>query len=380
MHGRTTYHRLRLLGGCALLAVAPLAAADVTTQQTTSLNLAGIVRMNGTATEALSGDKQRRDAELRCEGLMSLVCGKGKSAEIVRLDRDLEWTLQPDKKRYSERPFPTADERAAAKLRLQEAMQKLKDCPPTQPQGKGVDKSKCDMSPPKLEVKRSDETATLAGHLARKSSVTMTQSCRNKETGEVCEYDYGFDVWLTADELPGQAEQQAFGRAHLQKLGLDPGDDLMKGQVRQLMAQYADAFKQLSQKAGDLKGQPLRTRFYFAMGGEHCGQAKAAPAGGGGDTRGGLADVSSAIRGSLLGGLLAKKGGGDKPAAAGDAGAGNAAPGAPATLVEFSVETVAISAGAIPAERFEIPAGWVKEPPKPPSKEREFSCPASDAR
>jgi len=312
---------LGLLAGAALAAAATLATADVTTQQTTSLNLAGIIRMNGTATEALSGDKQRRDAELRCEGFMSLLCGKGKSGEIVRLDRDLEWTLQPDKKRYVEQPFPSAEERAAAKQRLQETMQKLKECQPAQ--AKGADPSKCEMSPPKLEVSKSDETATLAGHVARKSSVTMTQTCKNKDSGEVCDYAYGFDVWLTSDELPGLSEQQAFVRSHMQKLGLDPADDSLRGQVRQLMAQYADTFKQLSLKAGDLKGQPLRTRFYFAMGGEHCGQAK--PAATGTDSRGGLADAASAIRGSLLGGLLAKKGGADKPAAASGGGAGSAA-------------------------------------------------------
>jgi hypothetical protein len=378
MQRLTTLHVLRLLTGCALLAAAPLAAADVTTQQKTSLDLAGIIRMNGTTTESLSGDKQRRDTEMRCEGFMSLLCGKGRSGEIVRLDRDLEWSLLPDKKRYTEHPFPTAEERAAAKQQMQEMMQKMKDCQRQQPQGKGADKSKCEMSPAKLEVKKTDETATLAGHPARKSSVTLTQTCKDKETGDVCEYAYGFDVWLTSDDVPGLAEEQAFVRAHMKKLGLDPEDDAMKGQVRQLMAQYADTFKQLSQKAGDLKGHPLRTRFYFAMGGEHCGQAKQAQGGSGGQ-RGGMADAASAIKGSLFGGLLGKKSGGDKSSAPSSGGSGGA-PAGPTTIVEFTIETVSIDASAIPAERFEIPASWVKEPPKAPSKEREFSCPTSDAR
>ena len=374
----TALHALTLLAGCVLLAAAPRAPADVTTQQKTSLNLAGIIRMNGTSTESLSGDKQRNDTEMRCEGFMSLLCGKGRNGEIVRLDRDLAWELQPDKKRYTEHPFPTAEERALAKQKLQEMMQKMKDCQRQQPQNKGADKSRCEMSPPKLEVKKSDETATLAGHLARKSSVTLTQTCKDKETGAVCEYDYGFDVWLTGDNVPGLAEQQAFTRAHMKKLGLDPEDDVMKGKVRQLMAQYADTFKQLSQKAGDLKGHPLRTRFYFAMGGEHCGQAKPAQ-GGSGEQRGGIADAASAIKGSLFGGLLGKKGSSDKSSAASGSSSGGSAPAGAATLVEFTIETVSVDAGAIPADRFEIPASWVKEPPKAASKEREFSCPTTGA-
>ena len=57
----TALHALTLLAGCVLLAAAPRAPADVTTQQKTSLNLAGIIRMNGTSTESLSGDKQRNE-------------------------------------------------------------------------------------------------------------------------------------------------------------------------------------------------------------------------------------------------------------------------------------------------------------------------------
>ena len=381
MDHRLLLRRLRLPLAGALLGWAAAAAADVTTEQKIGLNLAGFVRMNGTSTESLSGDKQRKDSQMHCEGFMSLLCGKAKSGEIVRLDRDLEWRLQPDKKRYTEQPFPTPEQRALAKQKMQEMAAKLQECQRQRPQGKqAVDKSKCDLSPPKVEVKKSDETATLAGHLARRSSVTLTQTCTDRETGDVCDLVYGFDAWLTADEIPGLAEQRAFTRAHMKKLGLDPEDDVMKGQVRRLMAQYADTFKQLSQKAGDLKGHPLRTRFYLAMGGEHCARAKqSSSAEGSAEGGGGMGGAASAIKSKLLGGLFGGKKSSEEPAGAQAGGANAQAPGAPVTLVEFSVETVAIDAAAIPPERFEIPAGWTLEPPQPPGKERDVDCKAADA-
>jgi len=46
----------------------------------------------------------------------------------------------------------------------------------------------------RIDVKQTDEHATLAGHDSRKSSVTLTQTCTDKDTGDVCDLVYGFDV------------------------------------------------------------------------------------------------------------------------------------------------------------------------------------------
>jgi hypothetical protein len=48
-------------------------------------------------------------------------------------------------------------------------------------------------------------------------------------------------------------------------------------------------------------------------------------------------------------------------------------------LAAFSTETVAISTDTIPADRFELPAGWKKDvpPPSKAGKEEEFTCPKS---
>jgi len=45
---------------------------------------------------------------------------------------------------------------------------------------------------------------------------------------------------------------------------------------------------------------------------------------------------------------------------------------------QISVETTSISAGAVPAEKFEIPAGWKRvEPQAKETAPKEFTCPTS---
>ena len=53
----------------------------------------------------------------------------------------------------------------------------------------------------------------------------------------------------------------------------------MKPQMQTLLAPYVDALRQASGKTGDLKGYPLKVSITIAMGGEHCGAAKAQPQG-----------------------------------------------------------------------------------------------------
>jgi hypothetical protein len=361
----------------ALASMPAPARADVTTQESMSLDAAGIVKMHGTTLERTTGDKQRKDSEFHCEGFMSLLCGNTRTGDIIRIDRSLEWQLRPDKKSYLETPFPTPEERAAAQKKMQETLDKMKQCQQQQPQkasSSAADTSKCDLSPPRIEVKQTDEHASLAGHDTRKSSVNMTQTCTDKETGDVCEMVYGFDVWLTGDEIAGAADRRAFARAYMKKLGLDENNAAVKGAAQQFLAQYAGTMKELSAKAGDLKGYPLRTTFRFSMGGEHCGKAKQSSSQNDDSSQGG-GGLAAKAASKLLGGLLSKKSSSSTPDPNQPPAA---APGAAPTtqVIAFTVETTAIDTAAIPAEQFELPAGWTPEQPKA-SRNEEFTCPTN---
>jgi hypothetical protein len=382
-----------LLGSLLALTVpsiVPLrsAHADVTVQQKLTLNVGGAFDIDTTTTEYTSLDRQRRDSQVHCGGFMSMFCGKANSDEITRLDRGVQWHLTPAKKTYLETTLPTAADRAAARAHMQEIMAKLQQCQAQQPQPQAqpaVDKSKCDMSPPTVTVKDDGPHASILGHDTQAHSVIIGQTCTNRETGDICEFRYGFDVWLTPDQVQGLSEQRDYQRAYLKRMGLDESDEVMQGQVRRFMAAYADTLKDLAGKAQGFKGTPLRTRFAFSIGGEHCGQVQKAktqsasassPDSTGGSSGPSMPPTSingaaAAVGAKLFGSMFKKK---SAPAASGDAPAGTAADGAAAppgppmlTVASFTLETTSVQPGPIAPDQFEIPAGWTRQTP-PPAK------------
>ena len=105
----------------AALVAAHAARADVTVVEDTTIN-AAIVKMHTSATERTTRDKQRRDSDGKVDGMLSMLAGSMRTGDIIRLDRDLEWRLEPDKKKYLETPFPTAQQRALAQQKMQETL------------------------------------------------------------------------------------------------------------------------------------------------------------------------------------------------------------------------------------------------------------------
>ena len=401
---------LTLAAAAALALSAPPARADVTVGQKTSMSLGGI-NIDIDSMERTSADKQRSDSTVRCHGLLSLFCHDVEGGNIVRLDKQVEWQLQPQKKLYSERPFPTAEQRAEAQQRLDAAMEEMKKCPMPQSQKAsqtGPDTTRCQLSSPVLNVTGTDEHATILGHDARKTSVVLSQTCTDTQTGDVCEIDYGFETWLTTDAIAGSDERSAFVKKYLQAQGLDPNDAQLQHTVRQFMAPYADALKQLRGKAADLKGYPLRTTFYMAFGGPHCGKAKeAAQQQASSGSRfsmhslatnalaGGLSGLfhhgASAINTGSAGGAAASGAANEAadPAASaaassmtaqsssGESTAAAPAPGALVRVLSLITETTSIDTSSIPADQFEIPADWKLEPQKQVASNSP-KCPTAD--
>jgi hypothetical protein len=368
-----------MVAAVALVLACVPAGADVTTQESIALDAAGIIKMHGSSIEQTTADKQRKDSEFHCEGFMSLLCGNTKSGEIIRLDRDLTWQLHPDKKSYLETPFPTPEERALAQQKMEETLDKMKQCQQQQakrPAQSRGDTSNCDLSPPKVSVRQTDEHATIAGHDTRKASVKMSQTCTDKKTGDVCELVYGFDTWLTEEPIEAVNDRRDFQKAYLTKIGLDLNSPQLKGITQQFMAAYTDTLKDMQAKAASLKGYPLRTTFRFIMGGDHCSKAQQSDSDSGGGAGGGGTGLS-ALGGKLIGGLLQKRNAASSSDPAQAAIAANASPPLPdgyVQVIAFTVETTSVSSGAISPDQFELPSGWIKEQPKV-AKANEFSCP-----
>ncbi|HEX8783667.1 MAG TPA: hypothetical protein VF764_09860 [Steroidobacteraceae bacterium] len=403
-----------LIGLAVVAAVAPRAGlGDVTIQQQTQFDFA-IIKAHGTRTESTATDKRRSDSDMHCEGLMSMFCGDTQAGEIVRLDRDVEWALEPKKMEYREAPLPTAAQLAAARQEAHATMEKIKQCPAVaQHPAPAPDTSKCEMSPPRFDVKQPGVHAMLAGHDTQLTQIALTQSCTNKTTGDVCDFLFAFDTWLTPDQIAGLGDQKAFLDAYRAKLGLDASDPVMQKQMRQFLAPYAEAMKQVSAKSGELKGYPLKTVLRIAFGGEHCGAAKNQTAGGGGSVVGDasqaagnaaaastasaagsaagaaaanaaksplagsvLSSAASAFGSKLAGGLFKKKA--ETPAPAPGNASESALPPGMVQAAQISIETTSINAAAVAPEKFEIPAGWKRIEPKPKgTASKEFTCPTA---
>jgi hypothetical protein len=373
----------------AYLLGAEAAHADVAVQEQTTFDLS-LIKAHGNSTELTSGDKQRRDSELHCEGMMSLLCRNAQSGEIIRLDKDVTWMLDPKNKEYRESHFLTPAERQAAEAQVQANLEKIKQCPAArQPASSAPDTSKCQMSPPKIDAQLTDKHAMFAGHDSRLSELSLTQSCRNPETGDTCDFLITLESWLTQDEIAGVADRKAFREAHMKKLGLNDPNSQMQQQLRQFLAPYRDSLKELTAKADDFKGYPLKTSFRISFGGAQCAAAKNAPTSGAGSTNsadastaagaaagngiagGILGSAAGAFGSKLAGGLFAKKSAPPPPAPP-------AAADTPPNMMQFarvSVETTSIAAGPIPAEQFDIPTGWKLVTPKAKADAGEFSCP-----
>jgi hypothetical protein len=271
--------RVAVWAGFLLAGFAGTVAADVTIEEKSTIE-AAIFKAHGNSVENYSADKKRHDSETHCEGFMKMLCGNVQDGEIVRLDKSVSYDLEPKKKRYREIPFPTEAERKEMARRMKEAVEKMKQCAAQQPQQPAVDTSKCQMSPAKVEVKNLGADGQILGHDVHHTAITMTSSCTNKETQEVCDMQFGFDTWLTSDKIAGYDERDAFTKAYLQKIGLIGEGAAMGLQVQQILAPYAEQMKELKAKSADLKGQSLRSAFHVAYGGAKCASAKNAGAAG----------------------------------------------------------------------------------------------------
>jgi hypothetical protein len=374
------------VAGASLWATA--VQADVTIEQKTTLDVASIIRTHGSSTTNITTDKKREDTDSHCEGVMSLVCGNVRGGEIVRLDRGLTWHLEPDKKSYREDVFATPEELAQVRAKMQARIEQMRSCPVSQKQ-QPIDKSKCEMSPPKIDVHKTDDKASIAGHDAQRTLATLTETCTNKDTGDVCDTVIALDVWLTQDKLPGADDRRAFDQAYAKKLGLTDEQGALRGEFAKFLAPYQSQIKQLTDKSADLKGQPLKTSLRVLMGGPQCSSTAKMkssdsatadnPAGGAGNPMNDAAQAGKALS-SALGGLFHKKKTENPPTDTTAPASTVANPTDPYSqfvqMAAFTTETATISTVAIPADRFDVPPDWKKDVPKASKRgDEEFTCP-----
>jgi hypothetical protein len=342
--------------GCAIAGVlSAVANADVTIEEHMSISGAGLMKManmSGTTTTKISGQRARTDSNLQFEsGLMrTFARGAGQGTEIVRLDQDKMYSVDNRKKTYSETTF------AERRAQMQQAMDKMRESQASQQQAtSGVNDSKCEWSEPKADVKHSGEKATIAGYAAERVTVTATQSCKDKETGQVCDFGLVMDQWV-APGFEASAETLAYQRAYAEKLGLSPsGSRDFAERAQSMFGRYQGLWKEVATKMQDVKGYPVKLTFGLGVGGPQCQSTQQQAQANGGSSS--PPSIGGAI-GGALGGMFGRKK--ETTAPPPEATPPAQLPGGLMSLMNMSNELVSVSSSSIDAQSFEPPAGYKK--------------------
>jgi hypothetical protein len=335
----------------ALLGTA--ARADITIEE--RINMEGLLRlanMSGTTQTSISGQRARMESNLQMESrLMRAFASDGPTAEIVRLDDDKIYELQLKKKTYTESSF--AEKRAE----LEKIVEQQKQAQAQQQQtSSGVDESQCEWLPPKVEVQRTGEQGSFAGFDAERVTISAVQSCKVKNTAQVCDFGFAMDQWLTPD-FDGDSEALAYQRAYAEKIGTTLGTSRDVSQRLEAMAgRYEDMWRELASKLKDLKGYPVKSSFGMGVGGPQCQDAQARQQSGGSAAGGG--GIAGQL-GGALGGLFGKKK--DKSAEAQPAPApALVLPNGLTPLMVLTSELVSVSRAPIDPQAFEVPSDFKK--------------------
>lgn len=344
----------RVLLACAIAAVFSAAQADVTIEENMTVSGAGLMKManmSGRTTTTISGDRARTDSDLRFEsGMMrTLARGAGQSTEIVRLDQDKIYEVNNKKKTYTETTF--AERRAM----LQQAMEQSQKAQASQQQStSGVDESQCEWSEPKAEVKKTGEKATIGGFTADRVTITATQACTDRKTGQVCEFGLALDQWLSPD-FQASAEALAYQRAYAEKLGLTAAASSrdFAERAQSMFGRYEGIWTEIAAKMKDVQGYPVKSSFGLGVGGAQCQSTQQAQASG---ESGGLPSLGGAL-GGALGGMFGKKKEQAQPA---PTSAPVALPNGMMSLMTVSTELVSVNHNAANPQTFEVPAGFKK--------------------
>ena len=97
------------LAGSLMLAMASNTSADISFAQRITVDAAGAMSMfgsEGSVLTQISGDKSRSESNMTMKPkLANQIAGGGRTATIVRLDRDLTWQLDAENEKYTEMSF-----------------------------------------------------------------------------------------------------------------------------------------------------------------------------------------------------------------------------------------------------------------------------------
>ena len=242
--------------------------ADLETEYRIEIEASGMMSMMasaGTVTTAISGNKSRSESDMKSKSKMFGKLMQGNNgASITRLDKELFWQLNPDKKQYTEMTF---EQLRAQMEQVSQQMEQL------QQSGSGgalpVSEEQCQWSDADLDVVKTGEKQRFANVKASQYIITVKETCTVPENGQTCEITWRMENWM-AKRMPGADEIRAFTSAMAEKTGMSEFAGGGGGASMGLMSMFRDGWDEVNDETANLKGYPVKTVMQMEMGGEAC--------------------------------------------------------------------------------------------------------------
>jgi hypothetical protein len=258
----------------ALITAVP-ALGDISYSQRITVDAAGGMSMfssDGEVLTQIAGDRSRAESSVKMKSkLMGMMAGSGTTAAIVRLDRELTWNLLPAEKAYSEITF------ADARAQMRQASEAIREASDGDDSGAlPVSEEACDWSEADLNVEHPEGSEKIAGIKTRKHVIRLNQSCRDPQTGKVCDITWVMETWL-AKKVPAEKEVREFERRYSQAMELDELSRQVQGPGQGLLSMFSGNWSEVAEEFAKMEGYPLRTVMQMGLGGEQCTTASGNP-------------------------------------------------------------------------------------------------------
>lgn len=301
----------------------------------------------GTTVVRTQGGKQSEATAVKFTGaILSWAAGASETTTITRVDKGVVWVLDTKKKTYTENPIAAF---------LSDGQDSGEDM--AEDDEAGEESPRVRVTRNEFKVRKTGASQTINGFACEEYLMTWLMEMEDLDTREKTRNTMDTNLWTTPETAALkkiQAEEAAFSKAYMKKIGMDFSPEEMKqfGMGVFAMASGASSadlekgFKGLKKEMAKVKGYPIRTVVNWKVENDSTAAAakerKESPVpSGAGDLLGGL--------GNIVSGAITQK------------AADSMTPDENAPFFSSTTEIKAISTDALPAETFEVPAGYKKQ-------------------
>lgn len=232
----------------AVLMLSIAAQADVTRKHSTTSKFMGT--NSATTTDYYTADRSASESSTKwTKGFMKTMT-RGKAVEsttIIRLDKELVWTLDPKKGTYQEMTF------AEFKEMLEQGMAEMEQAQSDEEIEEEAEPGTEDMYEWTTEDVSDHEPKTINGWLCKNAHIVTTGIHKEDPKDKVV---ISFDTW-NSEEVPGTAEIADFQMRYMKAIGLD--ERVLTPGLLQIAALYQEKMAALIDAVKKAPGEPVQS-------------------------------------------------------------------------------------------------------------------------